>query len=359
MTYHADLNSFLSDLSSGYYIQYTLDNLLQDVEGRQLLIETVYLYGSMLLLMEKHIPGPVRERIIVAHYRYTEGGEGALEDVDKVCKLCRSTNYTPGTPKPKKYESRLFKRLPLPPDFCKSILSRLLLDDVYLRSSAFPDPSHRSVRLFPQGSMVYVVLYFCTDLMMEDERGMREVVDRFFNDNWIISLYMGMTVDLSLEWASYPAAIKALLPTLAPKNVKILSNDNSELIKRCMSDLKVYLTEGQVTPQYVLDNTDDILNAVRRCNVALKWRLCHRRTQEPKLKGIIDPSVPEALVIKLLLRSAELEMKVKTIFKALLDGKQEKWDKCKEGVTGRMTELSDYFTGEKALTRVEVRMDDE
>jgi len=52
--------------------------------------------------MEKHIPGPVREKIIVAHYRYTEGGEGALEDVDKVCKLCRSTNYVPGSPKPKK-----------------------------------------------------------------------------------------------------------------------------------------------------------------------------------------------------------------------------------------------------------------
>jgi WASH complex subunit strumpellin len=121
---------------------------------------------------------------------------------------------------------------------------------------------------------------------------------RFFNDNWIISLYMGMTVDLSLEWASYPAAIKALLPTLAPKNVKLLSNDNADLFKRCMSDLKVLLTEGQVTPQYVLDNTDDILNAVRRCNVALKWRLCHRRTQDPKLKGIIDPSVPEAQVIK-------------------------------------------------------------
>jgi len=49
-------------------------------------------------------------------------------------------------------------------------------------------------------------------------------------------------------------------------------------------------------------------------------------------------------------------MKVKTIFKSLLDDKQDKWDKCKEGVTGRMKELSDYFTGEKALTRVEVRL---
>jgi len=115
-----------------------------------------------------------------------------------------------------------------------------------------------------------------------------------------------MTVDLSVEWASYPAAMKALLPTLTPKNVKILNSDNANLISQCMRDLKLYLTEGLLTPQYVLDNTDDILNAVRRCNVALKWRLCHRVTGDQKLKAIIDPGVPQFKVVNLLLKSAEV-----------------------------------------------------
>ena len=85
--YHEDLTKFLQDLDEGYFIQYTLDNLLQDTTGKQLLCESLYLYGSMLLLMERHLHGRVREKIIVAHYRYTPSASGALDDIDKVCKV--------------------------------------------------------------------------------------------------------------------------------------------------------------------------------------------------------------------------------------------------------------------------------
>lgn len=61
--YHEDLTKFLKDLDEGYFIQYTLDNLLQDTTGKQLLCESLYLYGSMMLLMERHLEGPVREKV--------------------------------------------------------------------------------------------------------------------------------------------------------------------------------------------------------------------------------------------------------------------------------------------------------
>ncbi len=32
---------------------------------------------------------------------------------------------------------------------------------------------------------------------------MREIVDKHFPDNWVISLYMGMTVDLGEAWEPY------------------------------------------------------------------------------------------------------------------------------------------------------------
>ena len=50
----------------------------------------LYLYGCMLLLMDLHIEGPVRERLIVAHYRYS----GAEAQIDSVCHLLRSTGYS-------------------------------------------------------------------------------------------------------------------------------------------------------------------------------------------------------------------------------------------------------------------------
>jgi len=35
---------------------------------------------------------------------------------------------------------------------------------------------------------------------------MREIVDKHFPDNWVISYYLGFTVDLSVAWEPYKAA---------------------------------------------------------------------------------------------------------------------------------------------------------
>lgn len=32
---------------------------------------------------------------------------------------------------------------------------------------------------------------------------MREIVDKYFSDNWVVSFYMGFSVDLSTAWAPY------------------------------------------------------------------------------------------------------------------------------------------------------------
>jgi len=67
--YQADLAKFTDDVSSGFYIQHSLDSLLQDVSGRQLLCEALYLYGAMLLLLEEKIPGYIREKVTTAVQR--------------------------------------------------------------------------------------------------------------------------------------------------------------------------------------------------------------------------------------------------------------------------------------------------
>ena len=60
--------------------------------------------------------------------------------------------------------------------------------------------------------MLYVILYFTPRTLEKNKHKMREIVDRHFNDNWIITLYMGVAVDLSAEWSRYKAA-KQLLKT--------------------------------------------------------------------------------------------------------------------------------------------------
>lgn len=49
---------------------------------------------------------------------------------------------------------------------------------------------------------------------------MREIVDRFFPDNWVISIYMGTVINLCDWWSPYKAARTALNNTLENSNVK-------------------------------------------------------------------------------------------------------------------------------------------
>ena len=56
----------VSDLREGVYIQQTIEGVLLDEDGKQLMCEVLYLYGVLLLLMDAKIEGPVRERIVDA-----------------------------------------------------------------------------------------------------------------------------------------------------------------------------------------------------------------------------------------------------------------------------------------------------
>jgi WASH complex subunit strumpellin len=299
VTYHADLTKFLSDLNDGYFIQYTQDTLLLDVDGRQLLTEAVYLTGTMLLQLDRRIPGYVRERLVIAYYRYCNSDSSATataDDIDKVCRLVRDTKYVypenhlgvpSPLPKSPKYEAKLFKRLPLDASVVRSVIGCLTTDDIYLRSTAFPSTYHRSIRLAPQASMLYVCLHFDVATLATNDRAMREIVDRYFNDNWVISLYMGMVVDLTEEWKRYPSAKRALDNVVKLKQVRARANENANSLAKCMGTLGGYLTSGLLTDQYVLDNTADLVNCCRDTNDCIKWRMLHRRTMNADYSAVI------------------------------------------------------------------------
>lgn len=54
--YQKQVNQFNSDLNKGYFIQYSVESILLDSDGRALLCEAVWLYGVMLLIMERFLP---------------------------------------------------------------------------------------------------------------------------------------------------------------------------------------------------------------------------------------------------------------------------------------------------------------
>lgn len=365
--YTVDLYRFLEDLEEGIYIQQTMESVLLNEDGRQLMCEALYLCGVILLVVDQKIDGTIRERILVSYYRYSAQRSSHDSNFDDVCKLLRSTGYSslPGAKRPANYPEEYFHRVRLNQVYVSVILGRLRSDDIYNQMSAYPFPEHRSVALATQAAMLHVVLYFSPEVLHSQHAKMREIVDKYFPDNWVISIYMGMTVNLVDAWEPYKAAKQALLNTLDADNVKHQAKKYYHRLTKLIPKLKQLLKEGALVEDFVLDNVTKLLNTVRECNVTLRWLLLH--TAELSQTGgesnkrcrqlrdqVLQESKYQALeVFQLLLHTAQFELKIKELFQHLLSAKQEKWNGHKKESTERLTELSEVYSGTKPLTRVE------
>jgi WASH complex subunit strumpellin len=265
-------------------------------------------------------------------------------------------------------EDKLFARYPIPLDLVRNIVGSLISDDIYQQASVFPHIDHRSIRLSRQASMLYVIMFFDPAVLRDETGKLREIVDKYFHDNFVVHVYAGLTADLSLEWDDrYPAAKFALNNVLKDDNIKRLHINNAKLIGQCMAELRAYLTMGILTDKFVLDNKHDLLNCLRRCNIAARWRILHRRTSTQEFRDIIcfvsdqvttDPklegsfAVSDTHVVSLLLLSSQLEMQLKEIFCDLLSTKESIWVNCRDQACQMMEDLADYFKGDQTLMQV-------
>lgn len=68
--YYIEINEFIQRVRENYYIDYNIEQILQEKEGKRLLIEAFYNYGVMLLLLDRLIPPLARERMMVCYIRY-------------------------------------------------------------------------------------------------------------------------------------------------------------------------------------------------------------------------------------------------------------------------------------------------
>jgi WASH complex subunit strumpellin len=65
--------------------------MFQIVEGKQLICEAFYLFGVMLLLMDRIIQGKVRERLLICYYRF-KGGEN-INKINEIKRLCSDRGF--------------------------------------------------------------------------------------------------------------------------------------------------------------------------------------------------------------------------------------------------------------------------
>lgn len=117
----------------------------------------------------------------------------------------------------------LFRRVPIKSTFIDLLIGRLRSDEIYNQTLAYPNPEHRSIASANQAAMLVIILSFQSSIMHTGSAIMREIVDRFFPDNWVISIYMGIVINLCDWWLPYKAARTALNNTLEISNIKKIS----------------------------------------------------------------------------------------------------------------------------------------
>ncbi|XP_011207419.2 WASH complex subunit homolog 5 [Bactrocera dorsalis] len=371
--YAVDLKQFIDELNRGYYIQQTLESVLQDVEGKQLMCEALYLFGTMLLLLDYHIPGIVRERLLISYYRYSAAKAQGDSNIDDVCMLLRSTGFvannesSPYNAKlttPSQYPVSYFSRFTFDQNFIDMVIGRLRCDDLYNQLAIYPHPDHRSTALSTQSAMLFVCLFFTPQTLHSQVAQMREIVDKFYADNWVVSIYMGVTVNLIDAWDEFKAAKAALAPVV-DTGVKGFCLLHKEKMTKTLKQTQEILRAGVLNDDFVLQNISKIIPLMRQCNVLLRWYFTHtskavlvltqssQKTQQVEQLVCNELNYRKEQLLELLLDCSQLETAVKDILRDLMNAKAERWSKFKHEALDRLKELGEAFGGSRPLSKIE------
>jgi WASH complex subunit strumpellin len=67
--YITDFNSFVDDVNEGIFVSHTVESILEDTDGKQLMAEAAYLFGAMLLLLDRKIHGQFKPSLPFYQFR--------------------------------------------------------------------------------------------------------------------------------------------------------------------------------------------------------------------------------------------------------------------------------------------------
>lgn len=354
--YVTDLNFYIEKLNQEDY--QSSGSVESSEDGKQLMCEAVYLYGVMLLLVDYHFEGRIRERLLVSYYRYN-AQQSSSTRVDDICMLLRSTGFSKASGKrPVNYPEDYFRRIPIDDSLIEGAVGCLRFGDLYNQRPAFHNhqPEYRSTALATQASMLVIVLCFKPEILNTQTAVMREIVDKFFSDNWVISIYMGIIINLKDWWSPYKAARTALNNTLEVSNMKTIAQKHGQKMK----DLLRETEEVQLVGTLDESTIGSLVNLVRDCNVTLRWILLHttslnlsKRSRSLQQFVITESKYTEINCFRLLLNTAQIEQDVKQMYKELLVGKETKWLRDKEACVKRIIDLAQMFGDNKSFDGIE------
>ena len=359
--YITDWKIFIGQVKNGKFIQHTIDTILSHKEIRPVFVESVFSAGVMLLLVDKLIPGPMREKLIVSYYRYK--GQSTIPNFQEIFKLFAQTGYFPPTSfsnpkdevKPKKYPIEYFKRCKLETSLVEKIIGTVVGNDIYEQTLAYPTTNeYQTLAYSQQGSLLVVILFFCPDLLEKDRRIMYDIFSKHYHDNIVISFYMGYTIDIYEYWRDFKEAGNVLDSNIKANYLREEKNRKLARISVVDNKIKEYLNEGVMTEEYVLKNIENLLMIMREGNLILRWFILQRDITNKKFREIINEGLSNKDLISLLLNLSQFEDLLKTMFQKLVFNKEEMWENDRNYCIQKLSELISYYSGNSAFNTMKL-----
>jgi len=176
---------------------------------------------------------------------------------------------------------------------------------------------------------------------------MREICDKHFPDNWVIPIYGGQLVDLLAFWSHFEAAKRALQNNITPAKVEFLAKQCLEGLKNSSKRLNTYIIEGQLQEKETLANAKELLSCLRDANTTIRWIMLHEHTTDKALHKIIMSIVQPRPMVRLLLKLSKFEHLLKEPVNQIVKKKSKMWTKDKEQIMFDLTEVSEFFVGNR------------
>ena len=357
-----------------------------------LLLETCSSFAYMLLIVHERFDWRFRERVCIAHLRWSSQSKLKVDTFDEVVDLCRGESENLESRASSKYPAHVFAKFQLPKRVVQYVVNRyrrvesvgMLSNDprnnteqVWFRDdeeeySEDDYDSHVDSISTWRARQMCLVLLFAPDVLSNDFSAMRDVVDTHFPETFVISVGAGHVVDLSTAWSEFHAARRALgnakgwvesaeeesggtidglensSGTLNNRSSFFTSNSRQISAARLVKRRAFRLTELSTRVRdrlFEIDEKNDgdeesnasrvacafeqHLALVTHTNANIQWLLTHAHAVDSQFRNIFSTHAPDpSFVMDTLLAVSKFELVLERSVKLAERTKQGRWSRA-------------------------------
>ena len=96
-----------------------------------------------------------------------------------------------------------------------------------------------------------------------------------------------------------------------------------------------------------MNNAKELIACLRDANTTIRWIMLHEHTSDKVCQNIVRSIVKEEPLVRLLLRLSKFEHLLKELVTQIVKKKSKMWTKDKEQIVSDMTEVSEFFAGNR------------